>query len=193
MQNIDFSKKVKKTTPSAASTGENKFPSDLKRKNRFYILGLSLIIIAFTAGLATGIQLSNMRGLEENLVKYPDEQNPQLRNGSADTGTTLANPPKESIGGYLVKVGVYSIKQAEQITKDINNIPELAQIKPKRCKNVEENIPNRYLAFRSPASENRQSVFVGCFDHVEQARKALQAVLSSQLDGSSRSILYQID
>ena len=193
MQNIDFSKKIKRPVPSQGNASEGGLSSDLKKKNRMYILGLASVIIAFTVGLATGIQLGNVRGLEENLVKYPDDKNPSLQKEQADGNTALANPSRESTGGYLVKVGTYPDKKAERITASLNNIPELAQTKPKRCKSVEENIPDRYLAFRSPAGEGRQNVFVGCFDHVDSARKALSAVLASELEGVSRSILYQID
>lgn len=205
MQNIDFSAHMRRTPgrpepkPTIAAPAT---PQDLKTRNRAYVWILALLIFAFTAGLVAGLQLGRLRHIEANLVSHPDEERfgdpaeTSVGSGTETESTSFANTggdPDE--GRFLIKAGTFTPNAAELLARRLNNLPELAQIKPVKCKNIRESEPGRYLAFRVRLNDgsDRQNVFLGCFLSQGRAREALEAATASGLPGFSGARLYEIE
>ncbi len=206
MQNIDFSAHMRRTPgrPEPKQATAVPVPAhELRTRNRAYVWILVLLIFAFTAGLVAGLQIGRLRHIEANLVSRPDEErfgNSDESTESAPTSntesTSFANTggdPDE--GRFLIKAGTFAPNAAELLARRLNNLPELAQIKPVKCKNIRESEPGRYLAFRVRLNDgsDRQNVFLGCFLSQGRAREALEAATASGLPGLSGARLYEIE
>ena len=195
MQNIDFSRKIQRSSPFEKARQPAGTPTvqaqtgELKSRNRSIVLVLALLICTFTGGLMAGIQLGQLRQMDENLVRYPDKAPAEAATFS-NTSAPQANPTE---GRYLIKVGVFPEQSAGLLTTRLNNVPEIARTKPVKCKNVRESVAGRYAAFRVAREGDSQDVFIGCFFSLDKARDILDAARASGIPGISSAKLYEID
>lgn len=212
MQNIDYSRKVRSSGPQPGwsrvetgpgGAGASGVPEQMgvRAKNRFFSVVAGVGMLMFTLGVIGGFQLNRLKHIEQNLVRYPDEnrkemvqQSRQITKESRFANTDPGAMDRSAVGRYIIHLGVFDQDQAEKLTSSLNNIPELAGRKPDLCKDFNETVPNRYLSFRSSAGKKtRQNVYVGCFSEAEEASRYLDIVKRSNLSGTAASRLYHID
>lgn len=193
MQNIDFSRKIQKPRPSGSTVPEmHTDPVSLKKNNRMYILILVSAIIAFTAGIVAGLQLKSLRAMDENLVRYPDQNSGRASESFSDTSRNDNSIASRDPGSYLIKVGTYTTAESERIAAALSGIQGFSRIAPLPCRNVQETVPGRFLAFRIRISAEQHNVFLGCFSEKEKAQEALRTVKASGIDGVSGAKLFEI-
>ncbi len=204
------------TAPLSGSDRTPVAEADLKKKNRMFVLLAGTAMLMFTLGIFAGIQLNRVRHIEENLIKYPDEEKQVFKSGSKSSGKSgvdtaasqqsqthfsnigsSANPsfPSGEEGSFIIKIGVFDSDKAESVTSRLNNLTEVAQTEPHKCRKINESVPDRYLSFRTLArnTSGKHNVMVGCFVDLESARDVLNVILDSRISGTAGARIYQID
>lgn len=202
MQNIDFSNRVRRGAlrmPDevvAVASVDTAPASDLKRRNRYFVLVLALLIFAFTIGLMAGIPLGKMQAMDSSVVRELDQppagQSDPARVVSQGGATGFSNTAET--GRYLIKVGTFRPDDAIRMAAMLNNMPRFETIERHRCRNFNEAVPDRYPAFRVATSDGteRENVLLGCFLDREAGQRSLQVLLSSGIPGVSGSRLQEI-
>lgn len=210
MQNIDFSAELRKrsafgaVSQSMPGKAETKTSNkELSKRNRIVSFTLAALVLVFTVGLYSGIKIGEMRNLESSdcIVRYPDghkqEKSTVIDNNKkvkpVNNSVALANTSDTVRKNYILKVGRFKSKAARKLTLQLNNLPEMRNLKAEKCKGVEENEPNRAPAFRMQTSQGSgtENVLIGCFSSASRANHMLSIVKKSGLPGSARSELYE--
>ncbi|MDH5655776.1 MAG: hypothetical protein OEZ34_07710, partial [Spirochaetia bacterium] len=147
-------------------------------------------------------KISEITNIEKTIVKYPETDSKKVPENKSQNQsyTSFANPspvPSENenslSGKYLIKIGTFPDATADSLTRRLNNDPKLLQIKPYQCSGVEENVPERYIAFRTKAGNSGQNVFLGCFQKKWQALNAMKSVQESNINGTGSAQLFEIE
>jgi hypothetical protein len=199
MQHMDFSHRIHKNyipedvtaIPMDSAAGKT------KNKSGFPILTI-VAALTFTLGVIVGLKITDVTNIEKNIVKYPESKKKiaeKINESSSFANPSLAaaRPEDAASGKFLIKIGTFSESSADTLTSKLNNNAKLVQIKPTQCSGVDENIPNRYIAFRTRAGSAGQNVFLGCFEKKWQAQNALKIVKDSQIPGTGSSQIYEIE
>ncbi len=201
MQNVDYSRRIRRPAhePNDTSSGGGLLaggPDSSRAKSRLYALAVGLSLLTFAGGIVLGLQLGRVRSMESGILKNPDR--PKSEQKTPGDGPTFSDPGQSTEHGparFLVRVGSFPGVQAEKLANRLNNIPELAGLKPEACSDVKESVPGRYAAFRTRVSDasGRQNVLVGCFTSEDKARDALGIILSSNIPESTSSRIFEIE
>lgn len=198
MQNVDYSRRIRKPGGWGPEEGEPVLTTDsgVKAKNRLYATALALVMVAFAAGLFLGVQLAKVKNIEESIVKNPDKPLKDTSDSTSGRGdSSFADNGETGEGRFLIKVGAFGAAQAEKVTSRLNSIPEVAQTKPLACRDIHESVPDRYMAFRTKVNDNtnRQNVIVGCFSSETKARQLLTMLASSSIPEAAAARVYEIE
>lgn len=212
MQNIDFSRQIKNSGLTRSGAASQPVESSRKqRRNRWISLGLAGVVIIFALGFYFGVRLGELHQVEHEdcVIRNPSGQsrtdsvnsdNPQTNPttvASTGTGSTVAlsNTGASQVAGsgYIIKVGIFQPEAASTMADRLNAITELKNLKPDSCKGVQENVPNRGMAFRMQAQKGQalENVLVGCFKTAGHAHNTLAIIRRSGLPGVSRAELYE--
>lgn len=200
MQNVDYSRRIRRPAhePNDTSSGGGLLAAgpDSRAKSRLYALAVGLSLLTFAGGIVLGLQLGRVRSMESGIVKNPDR--PKSEGKTPGEGPTFSDPGQGSentSARFLVRVGSFPGAHAEKLANRLNNIPELAGLKPQACNDVKESVPGRYAAFRTRVADGsgRQNVLVGCFASEDRAREALGIILSSNIPEASSSRIFEIE
>lgn len=205
MQNIDFSRKIRRE-PLVESEG-----STSGIKNRAVVTTFALCILAFTVGIAAGVQIMRVRGTD-SLVRFPDkasahsesrssEKSADPEEPASDRSARVGTEPSEepakmsdsSPSRYLIKVGTFPSADADRIARRIAKVPELKSIPPAPCKGLKEQ-SERGLAFRiAVKGQDRENLFLGCFADPGAAHEALGQLKASGISQASSAIVFEIE
>lgn len=217
IQSVDFARQIKTRQeshrrPAAvpvgnAKPGVRKSPAPAEdKKGRAYGVFFSLSVLIFTVGLFAGLQLGQNRSFEESLAKKnkPSAASAEKNNKPKETLTSFANTgsgensdedAEASVqGSFIIKVGTYDPKEADELTTRINELPYFARLDYSGCKNVNETTPGREAAFRTRVEDSeQQNVFIGCFQTVEQAKDASTELRKEALPNTGSARLFEIE
>lgn len=206
MQNIDFSRKIRRPeTPRLDEHTPRPQGGELRKTNRIWAFAGAACIIAFTLGILAGIQIKSIKTFEDSVASRPDERRSGTQARDSESLESFANrgendpplnpPAARGTGGFIIKIGTFETQKSERLTSMLNGVPELGQTRPLMCKNVNEAVPDRYLAFRTRVNDTtgRQNVFLGCFADRESARTALRFALASGIEGVSGARIFEIE
>jgi len=198
MQNIDFSSKKMKSAQEV-----DKGTTQVKEKNRSSIMIISLMLLAFTAGLIVGIPFGKWRGVEKDLVRYSDDRKNASHNIPEEKKTkveeqkgeeSFANvsnlPPSE--GNFVIKVGSFAFSEAKEIEQAVNKADFIKDIKHLPCRGLNKGT-SQSPAFRTKAAKSKENVFIGCFASEVEARDVLGNFHHSSIKGASGARLFEIE
>ncbi len=198
--------------------GETQEQLDLQRHNRTRVFLLSGFMVVFFLGTVAGFQIHRWQHIEDSIVKYPDEKlSTEKKDGNASPEAMASadlsdddlssreqsfanrgdsepgNGVQEQTGIFMIKIGNLPAATAEKLSSRLNNLDSIAQLKPLKCPDFEEDVPGRYLSFRTPSEKDprKQNVVVGCFADEESVREVLSQIRSSGVPGSAKARIYQ--
>lgn len=205
MQNVDFSSKIRREHAEVRIANQKPVKASVSRSNRTAAFLFGGAILIFTAGLYSGVKLSEIRNYEASLIQNPDgptrtSPSQEEGNGMSDmSSVTMSNRAPNSsasisgTGSFLIKIGTYSEADAETIAGQINDVDEITAHQMASCKNVNE-VQDRHPAFRTRVRDSdRQNVFVGCFSNQDEAQAVLRKLRQQNLPESSELRIFEIE
>lgn len=190
MQNVDFSRRIKHT-----ESVENAQPA--KFAERPGVRTAALVILAFTLGIAAGVQLMRVRGTDA-LVRYPDqprENRPAAQRPESREPESLANAGAETgarRGRFLIKIGSFAPETADRLSRRISRIEAVSDTRPALCQGLKED-EGRGLLFRIQAEAGKENLFLGCFETPARAHEVLEAVKSSDIAQAGSAVVFEIE
>lgn len=190
MQNVDFSRQVKKTAPMPGTreSGEH--------ANRCYFFALVVSLLFFSGGVYAGLQLHRIQHIEENLVRYPDQE--QKTESSSEHGSSsfsnIASGSQDEEGKYIIYAGAHDGRKAARLAGELNGLPGLQRVQALPCKNMDEDPSERPTVFRTASSkgDELQDVYAGCFSGKDEGNRILEEIRRSSVPGAAEARLFMI-
>ncbi len=214
----NHSEKGPSTTEPHFSSKEASHPSTrpASSSRNVFTTFLAAILLSFAVGIAVGVFITKTREIEKNIVSRSDdmrsEYNPSAVSYEKETSSDLSSADKHSFTNmangltkktakpeitqapFLIKVGVYPIHKAQEVTEHINQLPQLKNVKAYHCKNIQRKADLNQLAFNLsvPNDQQQKNVFLGCFANKDKALNFLGQILVTSIPQAKSAKLYEI-
>ena len=222
MQDIDFSQHMQGPVLPLASEqaiiADSKNP---KKKPTFLFTPLLVTaLLTFSLGLVSGIFLGQAKNIEKNIISRPDnryfsrqeipekdnknkteiEHSRRFQNRAKKEIKSFTNisSAKSKEASFLIKVGVYPSKKAQNLVKRINLLPEFSKggVRAHRCKDIKRLLPfspeQPGFAIPVPGMPQQENVLLGCFASKSLAKSLLTKILYAKMPEVQEAQLFQI-
>ncbi len=172
--------------------------------------------LCFSGGIIAGIGVQKSRQIEGELqfkIDRKSDPSPSSRkaigfaskrnsryNASQDSFgkdeqniLSLKNPSPAPKGSYLIKVGTYTLSNAQKVIDSLSLVEELKNEKVQECAHIQRNSLLTHISFMVavPNSQDKTNVFIGCYQDADSAKKVLSLLLLASIPQTSLSRIYQ--